>query len=73
MSVRKLIKGVEVSIVGERGRFRFVSESHSGTGKLIYNFIGGADGHEQYRSFYPSKIKRVHRIPKTRANRKGTK
>lgn len=71
MSVRKLTKGTEVSIHGERGRFRFHSERTTGTGKLVYTFIGGVEGHEQFRSFYPSEIKRVHRIPKTRKNRKG--
>lgn len=70
MSLRKLTEGTEVSIVGERGRFRYTGESVTGTGKVVYHFIGGVDGHEQMRSFYPSRIKRVHRIPKTRASMK---
>ncbi|HEX6506303.1 MAG TPA: hypothetical protein VF221_01605 [Chloroflexota bacterium] len=68
MSVRKLEPGTEVSITGERGRFRFQGESVTGAGKLVYHFIGGMEGHEQMRSFYPSRIKRVHRINKTRAS-----
>lgn len=71
MSVRKLTKGTEVSIIGERGRFVFHSERTTSSGKLVYTFIGGVEGHEQWRSFYPHQVKRVHRIPKTRANRKG--
>lgn len=73
MSLRRLEPGTEVSITGEKGRFRFVNESITSTDKVVYNFVGGIDGHECFRSFYPSKIKRVHRIPKTRerANRKG--
>ena len=68
MSQRRLEAGTEVSISGERGRFRFVDETRTGTGRVVYNFIGGVDGHECFRSFYPERVKRVHRIPKTRAN-----
>lgn len=71
MSVRKLTEGTEVSITGERGRFRYTGESTTSTGKLVYHFVGGVSGHEQMRSFYPSRIKRVHRIPRTRANARG--
>lgn len=68
MSVRKLDVGTEVSISGERGRFRFTGSSTTARGRLVYHFIGGIDGHEQMRSFYPERVKRVHRIPRTRAN-----
>lgn len=66
---RHLVPGVEVSVRGERGRFRFVNAQVTSAGKLVCNFIGGAAGHEAFRSFYPDRIRRVHRIMRTRANR----
>lgn len=66
---QKLEPGVEVSISGERGRFRFVKTTTTAAGREVYDFIGGVDGREAWRSFYPERIKRVHRIARTRANR----
>lgn len=68
MSRRRLEPGTEVSISGERGRFRFQGESTTGTGRVVYHFVGGVAGHECFRSFYPERVKRVHRINRTRAN-----
>lgn len=52
--------GSEVSVTGERGRFRYLGHSKSSDGKLILNFLGGSNGHELMRSFYPERIKTVH-------------
>jgi hypothetical protein len=65
---RKLEVGTEVTISGERGRFRFVKSTTSSAGREVLDFIGGPPGREQWRSFYPERIKRVHRIARTRAN-----
>jgi uncharacterized protein YlaI len=64
----KVQPGTEFSIVGERGRFRFLGAEISDSGKTVLNFIGGAPGHEAFRSFYPERVKRVHRINRTREN-----
>lgn len=67
---RHLTPGMEVSVRGERGRFRFVNAQVTSAGKTVLNFIGGAPGHEAWRAFYPERIRRVHRINRTRVNRK---
>lgn len=67
---RHLTPGIEVSVKGERGRFRFINAQMTSAGKLVLNFVGGAAGHEVFRSFYPERIRRVHRIARTRQNRK---
>lgn len=65
---RRLAPGVEVSIRGERGRFRFKAASVTSGGRVVCDFIGGPAGHEQWRSFYPERIRTVHRLQRTRAN-----
>lgn len=50
----------EVTINGERGRFRYTGFSHSSEGKLILHFVGGSNGHDMMRSFYPDRVKTVH-------------
>ncbi|QFG08466.1 hypothetical protein SEA_EFRA2_82 [Mycobacterium phage Efra2] len=65
---RVLEPGTEVSIRGERGRFRFRSASLTSTGRIVCDFIGGPAGHETWRSFYPERIRTVHRLNRTRAN-----
>ncbi|MFM8798704.1 MAG: hypothetical protein ACKODT_07085 [Fluviibacter sp.] len=52
--------GSEVSVYGERGRFKYTGYTHSGAGKLILCFLGGKPGHELTRSFYAEKVKTVH-------------
>ncbi|GAB4993518.1 hypothetical protein MAHJHV58_48800 [Mycobacterium avium subsp. hominissuis] len=47
---RELVPGTEVSISGERGRFRFVGATTSAN-RLVLDFIGGPAGHECWRSF----------------------
>lgn len=63
---RRLVPGAEVSIYRKRGRFRFISASYTGEGKLVLNFVGGRSGHEMMRSFYPEQVKAVHRDTKLR-------
>ncbi|AKF15255.1 hypothetical protein SEA_SHEDLOCKHOLMES_78 [Mycobacterium phage ShedlockHolmes] len=65
---RTLEVGTEVSIKGERGRFRFKSAARTSGGRIVCDFIGGPAGHEQWRSFYPERIRTVHRLNRTRAN-----
>ena len=56
----------EVSIIGERGRFRYKGFSHTSDGKLVLHFIGGNNGHDMMRSFYPDRVKTVHVQKKVR-------
>lgn len=58
----------EVSITGERGRFRFMRATTTSSDRVVFDFIGGTAGHECWRSFYPERIKTVHRIGRTRKN-----
>ena len=66
---RHIKPGTEVSITKERGRFRFINASMTSQGRLVLNFVGGASGREALRSFYPERVRRVHRINRTWANR----
>jgi hypothetical protein len=65
---RTLTKGTEVSIRGQRGRFRFVGHVTHPNGNQWLDFIGGKKGCEAWRSFGPESIRTVHRINRTRAN-----
>lgn len=65
---RDLEPGTEVSITGERGRFRFVRATTTSAERIVLDFIGGQAGHECWRSFYPERVKTVHRINRTRRN-----
>lgn len=62
---RHLRPGTEVSIRGERGRFRFIRRVVNSDGVEWLDFWGGPKGAEQWRSFYPARVRRVHRIKKT--------
>ena len=66
---RHIEKGTELSIQGERGRFRFI--------EYIYNphidvewidVVSERKGIKQVRSFRPERIKRVHYKRKLRGN-----
>jgi hypothetical protein len=63
---RDLHPGTEVSIAGERGRFRFVQATTTTAERVVLDFIGGRPGHECWRSFYPERVKTVHRISRSR-------
>lgn len=58
--------GTELSIKGERGRFRFqypiLRDDHV-VGVTVY---GGPHGHGTYRSFSLDRIRTVHRLAKLR-------
>ena len=64
---RYVAPGTELSISGERGRYRFVKLVTTATTEWI-DVWGGPKGREQMRSFRPDRIKTVHYINKTEKN-----
>ena len=63
---RHVTSGSEVSIKGERGRFRFIHKViRPERGVEWLDFWGGPKGHEQHRSFRQDRVRRVHRIKTT--------
>lgn len=64
---RHLSPGTEVSITGERGRFRFVKHVRRPNGVEWVDFVGGPHGQESFRSFRPERIRTVHRIGKSQS------
>jgi hypothetical protein len=62
---RRIEPGTELSISGQRGRFRFIKHVRTGTTEWI-DVVGGKNNLD--RSFHPEKIKTVHRLKKTRGN-----
>lgn len=62
---RHITPGTEVSIRGERGRFRFLKRVVRDSGLEWLDFWGGPKGAEAWRSFSADRVKRVHRINKT--------
>jgi hypothetical protein len=66
---RTITAGTEVSIEGERGRYRFMKKViRPELGVEWLDFWGGPKGFEQWRSFPESRVKRVHRINTTGKN-----
>lgn len=65
---RDVQAGTELSVRGERGRFRFLEHVVLDDGRAWINTLGGATGHETFRSFRPERVRTVHRIKRTRAN-----
>ncbi len=57
--------GTELSIAGERGRFRFVAYVLTDTAEWI-DVFGGTDNQQAWRSFDPARVTRVHTKPKLR-------
>ena len=57
---RILSPGVEFSVRGERGRFRFVEYVDNGYASWI-SAVGGTKGVAMMRAFAPDRVKRVHR------------
>jgi hypothetical protein len=58
---RNLVKGTELSIRGERGRFQFIRHVYNPKLDVEWvDVIGGARGAKQFRSFAPVRIKTVH-------------
>src|SRR5690606_19304329 len=58
---RHLTPGPEVSIRGERGRFRFIRAVTTPAGRSWLDFWGGPKGHEMRRSFGAHRVRTVHR------------
>lgn len=59
---RHVVPGTELSITGERGRFRFVKHvRREAAGIEWVDVHGGPANQECYRSFRPERIKTVHR------------
>jgi hypothetical protein len=58
---RNLVKGTELSIRGERGRFLFIRHVYNPRLDVEWiDVVGGAKGAKQFRSFAPVRIKTVH-------------
>ena len=64
---RNVIKGTELKIKGERGRFRFSRRVDTGTAIWV-DVWGGPKGAECMRSFREERIKTVHYKNKTDHN-----
>jgi hypothetical protein len=69
---RVVTPGTEVTIRGERGRFRFVKHVRNGAGNEWVDVYGGPKGHETLRSFRPARIRTVHRRATMRTARYAT-
>ena len=65
---RNVIKGTELKIAGERGRFRFVNYTRTDKGKEWITVWGGPKGMECMRSFDLERVKTVHTKNTTDAN-----
>lgn len=65
---RNVIKGTELKISGERGRFRFMNYTKTDKGKEWITVWGGPKGMECTRSFTLDKVKTVHSKNTTDAN-----
>jgi len=56
----------EVSITGERGKFKYLGHSITSEGKVVLNFVGGGSSKHLLRSFYPDRVKVVHNKKRAR-------
>jgi hypothetical protein len=62
---RHVVKGTELKISGERGRFRFMKQVTTDQDVTWIDVYGGKKGAECIRSFRPERIKTVHSKNKT--------
>lgn len=67
---RNVVVGTELSILDERGRFKFIQHVKTPTAEWI-DVIGGPDKYRMYRSFRPERVKRVHWKNKMRESTKS--
>ena len=68
---RHIEPGTELSIQGERGRFRFIQHVYNPRIDVEWiDVIGGRKGVKEIRAFRPEKIKRVHYKKKLRESYK---
>lgn len=65
---RNVVRGTELSITQERGRFLFIKHVQTPTAEWI-DVVGGPSGHKSFRSFRSEKVRRVHWKNKTRENK----
>lgn len=65
---RILTPGTEVSVIGLRGRYRFVKHVSRPNGVEWVDLWGGPGKEESFRSVRPERIRRVHRIARTDKN-----
>lgn len=63
---RQVEVGDEMSVQGERGRFRFVEHVLTDAEESI-TVYGGTDGAQAFRSFRPERVTVIHRKGKLRA------
>lgn len=67
---RNLVKGTEISIKGERGRFQFIKHVYNPkTGGEWVDVVGGPANIKQFRSFSVDRVKTVHYKNKIRPPR----
>lgn len=67
---RKLVKGTELSIRGERGRFQFIRHVYNPRIDVEWvDVVGGSKGAKQFRSFSADRIKTVHWKTKIRPDK----
>lgn len=63
---RHVNPGTELSVQGERGRYRFVAHTMNEQGDEWIDCYGGPAGYASWRSFAPERIRTVHAKEKTR-------
>jgi hypothetical protein len=69
---RNVIRGSELSIKNERGRFNFIKYVFNPkTGSEWVDVVGGPSGYKTLRSFSLDRIRRVHNKAKTREGRRA--
>jgi hypothetical protein len=62
---RNVVKGTELKIAGQRGRFRFIKKVITEKNIIWIDVYGGPKGLECIRSFRPEQVKTVHSKNKT--------
>ncbi len=62
---RHVEPGTELSIRGERGRFKFVAHVLTDSGEWL-DVWGGTDGQQAFRAFALDRVTTVHTKPKLR-------
>ena len=70
---RIVTPGVELSIRGERGRFRFRQHVTTRGGIEWIDVIGGPAGRDAFRSFRPEQVRTVHITRKARPAAAGSR
>jgi hypothetical protein len=67
---RHVQRGTELSIQGERGRFKFIQHIYNPKIDVEWiDVVGGKKGVKEVRSFRPTQVKRVHYKNKLRPDK----